>query len=90
MTMDDRDVFDFSGPEMSSADRRLFIRVRLALVAGLLFAMLVAALIGGPSRPDASLAGAGGDEVRQAKASPGVDEKTARPHEDERRRAAEQ
>ena len=35
MTMDDRDVFDFSGPEMSSADRRLFIRVRLALVAGL-------------------------------------------------------
>jgi hypothetical protein len=72
--MDDRNVFDFSGPEMSSADRRLFIRVRLALVAGLLFAMLVAALIAGPSRPDASLAGAGGAEVRQAKASPGADE----------------
>ncbi len=87
--MDDRNVFDFSGPEMSSADRRLFIRARLALVAGLLFAMLVAALIAGPSRPDASLAGAGGAEVRQAKASPGVDEASARPHEDERRRAAE-
>jgi hypothetical protein len=47
--MDDRNVFDFSSPEMSSADRRLFIRVRLALVAGLLLAMLVAALITGPS-----------------------------------------
>jgi hypothetical protein len=48
------------------------------MVAGLLFALLVAALMAGPSRPNASRVTARGDEVGHAKASPGVDEATAR------------
>ncbi len=41
--MDDHSVFDFS-QEISGENRKLFIRVRLLSVVGLLLAMLAAAL----------------------------------------------
>jgi hypothetical protein len=45
-TMDEISVFDVN-PEMSRETRKLFTRFRVLSVAGLLFAMLTAALIAG-------------------------------------------
>ncbi len=87
--MDDRNVFDFGGPEMSRADRNQFLRARLLSVAGLLFALLVAALVAGLSRPEASRDGVRGADAGQAKAFSSVEEATACPHGEEGRQAVE-